>query len=128
MISWPLLDFFMIYLITYQFELLDIFQAKFLAIFLPHGIAPQSPMISSESGVKRLNFARVVLLYVRKFESTDPREALNYFYFLRNMRSAVSNNAHRDGDSGSLFMSCVSELALQSRNGIQWQKYHLGNF
>lgn len=71
--------------------------------------------------MRRLNFARVVLLYVRKFESTDPREALNYFYFLRNMRSATASGAaggNQDG-AGSLFMSCVSELALQSRNATK---------
>ena len=70
--------------------------------------------------MRRLNFARVVLLYVRKFESTDPREALNYFYFLRNMRSAaVTAGGNQDGAAGSLFMSCVSELALQSRNATK---------
>ena len=69
--------------------------------------------------MRRLNFARVVLLYVRKFESTDPREALNYFYFLRNMRSVVTAGGNQDGASGSLFMSCVSELALQSRHATQ---------
>ena len=142
-VHWDTPNYFQVLFLTGQFEAaieflfridrlrahavhvaMALFESDLLA--LPGTIA--SAMISSESGVKRLNFARVVLLYVRKFESTDPREALNYFYFLRNMRSAVSNNAHRDGDSGSLFMSCVSELALQSRNGIQWQKYHLGNF
>ena len=70
--------------------------------------------------MRRLNFARVVLLYVRKLESTDPREALNYFYFLRNMKSAeVTQPRGGGGGSGSLFMSCVSELALQSRNATQ---------
>lgn len=34
-------------------------------------------------GVRRLNFVRLLMLYTRKFESTDPREALQYFYFLR---------------------------------------------
>jgi nuclear pore complex protein Nup93 len=63
-------------------------------------------MLSSDSGVKRLNVARLVMLYVRKFESTDPKEALNYFYFLRNLRGAKNEN---------LFMSCVSELVLESR-------------
>lgn len=33
--------------------------------------------------VRRLNFIRLLMLYTRKFESTDPREALQYFYFLR---------------------------------------------
>jgi len=34
-------------------------------------------------GIRRLNFVRLLMLYTRKFESTDPREALQYFYFLR---------------------------------------------
>ncbi|KAG9475142.1 hypothetical protein GDO78_003548 [Eleutherodactylus coqui] len=34
-------------------------------------------------GVRRLNFVRLLMLYTRKFEPTDPREALQYFYFLR---------------------------------------------
>ena len=33
--------------------------------------------------VRYLNFARLVMMYTRKFEATDPREALQYFYFLR---------------------------------------------
>lgn len=43
--------------------------------------------VSHEPGdppcVRRLNFVRLLMLYTRKFESTDPREALQYFYFLR---------------------------------------------
>ena len=30
-----------------------------------------------------LNVARLIMLYTRKFEATDPKEALHYFYFLR---------------------------------------------
>lgn len=59
---------------------------------------------------KRINIARLVLLYVRKFEDTDPKEALHYFYFLRHLRK--SDN---DKSSANLFMSCVSELVLESR-------------
>lgn len=33
--------------------------------------------------VRRLNFTRLIMMYTRKFEMTDPREALQYFYFLR---------------------------------------------
>lgn len=44
-------------------------------------------VVSQEPGdppmVRRLNFIRLLMLYTRKFESTDPREALQYFYFLR---------------------------------------------
>ena len=60
---------------------------------------------------KRLNIARLVLLYVRKFEDTNPKEALHYFYFLRHLRK---NDEDKSG-STNLFMSCVSELVLESR-------------
>lgn len=52
-----------------------------IKINVPH------PAVSQEPGdppmVRRLNFIRLLMLYTRKFESTDPREALQYFYFLR---------------------------------------------
>ena len=32
---------------------------------------------------RRLNFARLIMSYTRKFEVTDPREALQYFFLLR---------------------------------------------
>ena len=35
---------------------------------------------------RRLNIARLLMLYVKHFESTDPKEALQYFYFLREMK------------------------------------------
>ena len=37
----------------------------------------------SDAGVRKLNFARLIKSYTRKFEITDPREALQYFYLLR---------------------------------------------
>jgi len=70
----------------------------------------QAPLLSREAADKpasrRLNVARLVMLYVKHFESTDPREALQYFYFLREMKGGRSDN---------LFMSCVGELVLESR-------------
>jgi len=33
--------------------------------------------------LRRLNFVRLIMMYTRKFEVTDPREALEYFHFLR---------------------------------------------
>lgn len=33
--------------------------------------------------LRRLNIARLIMLYVRGFEITDPAEALQYFFFLR---------------------------------------------
>ena len=38
---------------------------------------------SDTEPLRRLNLARLVVMYTRKFEVTDPREALQYFYFLR---------------------------------------------
>ena len=38
---------------------------------------------SDSPSLRRLNLARLVMMYTRKFEATDPREALQYFYFLR---------------------------------------------
>ena len=65
------------------------------------------PSNTSDRGCsRRLNLARLVMLYVKHFESTDAKEALQYFYFLRGMKDSRSEN---------LFMSCVGELVLQSR-------------
>ncbi|XP_058848798.1 nuclear pore complex protein Nup93-like isoform X1 [Acipenser ruthenus] len=55
--------------------------------------------------IRRLNFIRLLMLYTRKFESTDPREALQYFYFLRN---------EKDSQGENMFMRCVSELVIES--------------
>uniref|UniRef100_A0A674PP45 Nuclear pore complex protein Nup93 n=1 Tax=Takifugu rubripes TaxID=31033 RepID=A0A674PP45_TAKRU len=67
-------------------------------------------LLSQEPGdppmVRRLNFIRLLMLYTRKFESTDPREALQYFYFLRN---------EKDSQGENMFLRCVSELVIESR-------------
>ena len=33
--------------------------------------------------LRRLNYPRLITIYTRKFEITDPREALEYFYLLK---------------------------------------------
>ncbi|MEQ2204877.1 hypothetical protein XENOCAPTIV_020271 [Xenoophorus captivus] len=63
--------------------------------------------------IRRLNFIRLLMLYTRKFESTDPREALQYFYFLRN---------EKDSQGENMFMRCVSELVIESREGTAAEK------
>ena len=72
--------------------------------------ALQSQLLSREPGdpqpVRRLNFARLIMMYTRKFECTDAREALQYFYFLRGRRTARGDD---------LFSSCVSELVRETR-------------
>lgn len=70
----------------------------------------QAPLLSVDPSdrppARRLNLARLIMLYVRKFEATDPKEALQYYYFLRSMKGP---------EGGNLFMTCVSDLALESR-------------
>lgn len=69
-----------------------------------------APLLSSDpldhAPIKRLNYARLITIYTRKFEATDSREALEYFYLLKNISGPKGDN---------LFASCVSELALETR-------------
>jgi nuclear pore complex protein Nup93 len=58
------------------------------------------------NGILRLNIGKLVVNYTRKFCLTDPREAVEYFYRLRHLK---------DGKDMNLFFSCISELALESR-------------
>ena len=86
---------------------LALYEANLL--LLPNNI--QAAMLTKDptdakGPTRQLNLARLVMLYVRLFESTDPKEALQYFYFLRSLRGSRNEN---------LFMSCVSELVLESR-------------
>ena len=39
--------------------------------------------VEDPAPMRRINFARLISLYTSKFEATDPREALQYFYLLR---------------------------------------------
>uniref|UniRef100_A0A2A4JA62 Nuclear pore protein n=1 Tax=Heliothis virescens TaxID=7102 RepID=A0A2A4JA62_HELVI len=71
----------------------------------------QAPLLSVDtddpSPLRRLNLARLLLLYVRKFELTDPSDALHYYFFLRNLKDPSGKN---------LFMCCCTDLALESRD------------
>lgn len=55
---------------------------------------------------RRLNLARLIMLYVRKFELTCINEALHYFFLLRN---------YNDSEGHSLFKVCVSDLAIETK-------------
>lgn len=46
------------------------------------------------------------MLYVKKFEVTDPAEAIQYFYFLRNLC---------DSEGRNLFLVAVCDLAIECR-------------
>ncbi|XP_045581798.1 nuclear pore complex protein Nup93 isoform X2 [Procambarus clarkii] len=69
-----------------------------------------APMLSREDGdpegVRRLNLTRLILLYTRKFEATDPCEALHYCFFLRSLKGKNGEN---------MFAGCISQLVLNSR-------------
>ncbi|XP_055389893.1 nuclear pore complex protein Nup93-1 [Condylostylus longicornis] len=71
----------------------------------------QEPLLSVDIEdpipMRRLNIARLIMLYVKKFEITNPAEAMQYFYFLRNMK---------DPEGRNLFLLCVSDLAIECRD------------
>lgn len=71
----------------------------------------QEPLLSVDvedpKPVRRLNIARLVMLYVNKFEISDPAEALQYYYFLRHLT---------DSDGKNLFLSCVADLVTENLN------------
>lgn len=99
----PFLYFSMLFL-TGQFEAAIEFLARGAgARHLPHAVhlaaamhehsllaASQSvlaPLITVDPAdkppAKRLNLARLILLYVKRFESSDPKETLHYLFLLR---------------------------------------------
>ncbi|KAI4486446.1 hypothetical protein M0804_005816 [Polistes exclamans] len=47
---------------------------------------------SDKPPAKRLNFARLILLYVKRFESSDPKESLHYLFLLRCMKDPYERN------------------------------------
>ncbi|XP_014473557.1 PREDICTED: nuclear pore complex protein Nup93-like [Dinoponera quadriceps] len=55
-----------------------------------------APLISVDPAdkppAKRLNFARLILLYVKRFESSDPKESLHYLFLLRCMKDPYERN------------------------------------
>nr|CAD7428199.1 unnamed protein product [Timema monikensis] len=55
---------------------------------------------------RRLNYSRLIILYVRRFETTDIKEALNYYYFLREIKGPEDEN---------LFTMCVADLAQETQ-------------
>ncbi|KAK3579843.1 hypothetical protein CHS0354_015256 [Potamilus streckersoni] len=85
---------------------LVLYQLKLL--LLSH--TSQAQLLSKEPAdpapIRRLNFARQIMMYTRKFEETDPRDALQYFYFLRELKTNQNEN---------LFMTCVSELVRETK-------------
>lgn len=56
---------------------------------------------------RRLNLARLIMIYVRTFELNCINEALHYFYHLRN---------YNDSAGQSLFKVCVADLAIETKD------------
>lgn len=71
----------------------------------------QEPLLSVDiedpKPLRRLNLARLVMLYAEKFEISDPSEALQYYYFLRHFT---------DSDGKNLFLTCVTDLVVENLN------------
>ncbi len=69
-------------------------------------------MDSDPTGFRRLNFSRLLLLYTRKFESSNPCQAVNYYFFLRELPQ--SDGEENDEGNNSLFVQCLTELVIQT--------------
>ncbi|EDV92855.1 nuclear pore complex protein Nup93-1 [Drosophila grimshawi] len=61
--------------------------------------------ISDPTPLRRLNLARLIRLYVERFEGTDTAEALHYYYTLRNLHDPKGRN---------MFLKCVCDLVVNS--------------
>lgn len=80
---------------------------------------------SKMSTMRRVNLPSLIRMYTRKFECSDPREALQYYYFLRALRLPTDDAAAVSASSSLLdptlpridnyFAKFVCELALETR-------------
>ncbi|XP_015127449.1 nuclear pore complex protein Nup93 [Diachasma alloeum] len=121
----PFLYFSMLFL-TGQFEAAIEFLARGAgAKHLPHAVhlaaamhehsllAPSqsvlAPLITVDPAdkppAKRLNLARLILLYVKRFESSDPKESLHYLFLLRSMKDPHGRN---------MFAASAAEMAVEA--------------
>lgn len=66
-----------------------------------------SKQVTDPSGVQRLNFAKLITIYTRKFEKSNSIEAIYYYYLLRNIKTASGEN---------LFTTSVSQLVRETKN------------
>ncbi|XP_073987086.1 nuclear pore complex protein Nup93-like isoform X1 [Rhodnius prolixus] len=56
--------------------------------------------------MRRLNLLRLILLYTRKFETSDPKETLHYYFTLRHLPGSDNKNA---------FATCVVNLMIETK-------------
>ncbi|XP_066595874.1 nuclear pore complex protein Nup93-like [Prorops nasuta] len=68
-----------------------------------------APLISVDPAdkppTKRLNFARLILLYVKRFEASDPKETLHYLFLLRCMKDPYDRN---------MFAASAAEMVVEA--------------
>lgn len=70
--------------------------------------------------LRRLNIARLIMLYVRNFEITDPAEALQYFYFLRYIN--ICYKWILDVINWTLLLNQLNWTLLQKQKRPRWTK------
>ncbi|XP_076242702.1 nuclear pore complex protein Nup93 [Calliopsis andreniformis] len=75
-----------------------------------------APLISVDPAdkppAKRLNFARLILLYVKRFDSTDPKECLHYLFLLRSMKDPHDRN---------MFAASAAEMVVDATPAVRTQ-------
>lgn len=69
----------------------------------------QKPLLSTDPTdpppMRRLNLARLIIMYTKCFEQTDTVEALQYYYLLRHFKSS---------DGRNLMMSCICDMLVEN--------------
>ncbi|XP_068159927.1 nuclear pore complex protein Nup93-1 [Drosophila tropicalis] len=69
----------------------------------------QQPLLCVEpedpKPMKRLNLARLIIMYAKCFEQTDPNEAMQYYYLLRHFKSS---------DGKNLMLTCMCDLLIEN--------------
>ncbi|KAK4879895.1 hypothetical protein RN001_008041 [Aquatica leii] len=70
---------------------------------------PSAPLLSIDPADpkpgRRLNISRLILMYVQKFELVAPKEAVQYYYMLRNV----------ENEKEKMFITCIIDLAMETR-------------
>ncbi|KAK0095819.1 hypothetical protein PV326_007293 [Microctonus aethiopoides] len=61
---------------------------------------------ADKAPAKRLNLARLILLYVKRFEASDPKESLHYLFLLRCMKDPHGRN---------MFAASAAEMVVESK-------------
>ncbi|KAF5308812.1 hypothetical protein FQR65_LT06045 [Abscondita terminalis] len=78
----------------------NIFAVQKIIKSVPVSIDPADPKPG-----RRLNLSRLILMYVQKFELVAPKEAVLYYYMLRNV----------DNEKLKMFVTCIIDLAMETK-------------